>query len=88
MIQGGGGSQGRKFIRVTLQDSGSGLASVSATRLTNATLSVPDFTLGTQAPVVVTAYRVNQTLGTVVSLDPLPLKNSRVPAAGGSTHVR
>ncbi len=25
---------------------------------------------------------------TVVSLDPLPLKNGRVPAAGGSTHVR
>jgi hypothetical protein len=60
---------GQRFIQVTVQDKDSGLASVSATRLTNATLSIPDYAAGIQTPIVVTAYRVNPALGTVVSLE-------------------
>ncbi len=66
-----GTSGGQRFINITVQDRspGSGLASVSATRLTNATLSVPDFAVGTQSPLTVTAYRTLSTLGTVISLE-------------------
>jgi hypothetical protein len=69
----------RRFISITFQDKGSGLASVSATRLTNAVLSIPPYVAGTQAPLIVTAYRVNQALGTVVSLE-------GVDAAGNVTN--
>ncbi|HEY3281794.1 MAG TPA: hypothetical protein VGN26_05925 [Armatimonadota bacterium] len=50
-----------KQIIVTLQDTGSGLATITATVLDNVTLSIPLYAPGTTAPVVVTATKIDQT---------------------------
>jgi hypothetical protein len=44
---------------VTVQDTGSGLASIFGIMVTNGTVSVPPFTVGTTSPVVVTASKTN-----------------------------
>jgi hypothetical protein len=49
-------------IDVTVQDTGSGLASVLATNKQNVTVVVPPFAVGTTNPLVVTATKVNQAL--------------------------
>jgi Big-like domain-containing protein len=49
-------------IDVTVQDSGSGLASVLATNLQNATVVVPPFAVGSTNPLIVTATKGNQSL--------------------------
>jgi hypothetical protein len=57
-----------KQLQITVQDTGSGLASVTATTHNNATVSVPSFTSGTKTAVVVTATKTNQTLPSQVAL--------------------
>jgi len=57
-----------KQILVTVQDNGSGLASVLPVTLTNATLSVDPFTAGTTSPVLVTATKINQALAAIIVL--------------------
>jgi hypothetical protein len=57
-----------KQIEITVQDTGSGLGSVVVTTSTNATTPVPAFTVGTTAPVVVTATKVDQSAGAEVAL--------------------
>jgi hypothetical protein len=46
---------------VTVQDTGSGLASIFGITVTNGTVSVPPFTVGTTSPVTVTASKTNLT---------------------------
>lgn len=46
---------------VTVQDTGSGLASIFNIQVTNGTVSVPAFTVGTTSPVDVTASKTNLT---------------------------
>jgi hypothetical protein len=53
---------GRKFIEVTVQDTGRGLLSVVATKLFNATLDVPNFVSGSTSPIVVRATQINKRL--------------------------
>lgn len=53
---------GRKFIEVTVGDTGSGLFSVVASKLFNATLSVPTFVPGSTSPIVVRATQINKRL--------------------------
>jgi hypothetical protein len=59
---------GQKFIQITIQDTGSGLASITVVDETNATTTVPAFSAGTTNPVVVTATKVNQSQGSTVTL--------------------
>jgi len=58
---------GIKGIQVTVQDTGSGLASIVPTS-TNATTPTPSFTPGTIGPVVVFSNKIIQTAGSIVSL--------------------
>jgi hypothetical protein len=48
---------GHRFIQVTVQDTGSGIASVDSTKLLNATLSIPSYVAGVTDPLVITATR-------------------------------
>ena len=54
---------------ITVQDPGSGLASVTATTATNGTLGVPAFTAGTTAPVVATFTKITQTAPSALTVD-------------------
>jgi YVTN family beta-propeller protein len=53
-------------IQITMQDTGSGLASIQATESVNASVSIPGFSTGTTSPVVVTATKLNQSQGSEV----------------------
>jgi hypothetical protein len=57
-----------KAIKVTVQDTGSGLASVVGTKLVNTVLSVPAFTAGSKSALVVTGTKLNQALASQVEL--------------------
>ena len=57
-----------KQIQITAQDVGSGLQTIVVTNSVNATVNVPAFTPGTNAPVVVTATKTDQTKGAQVGL--------------------
>jgi hypothetical protein len=86
-----------KAIKVTAQDTGSGLASITVTTHTNATVSVPAFSSGTKSAVVVTGTKTNQALpaqitlqvkdvaGNVTNCDPViaTLRAGHAVAAGG-----
>jgi len=61
-------AQGRKFLEVKTQDSGSGLASIAVTKSTNANTVVPPFTVGTTDPVIVRGTKIVQSQGSVVEL--------------------
>jgi hypothetical protein len=61
-------ASGRKFIEITVQDPDSGLAEVVHTRLVNAILDIPPFTVGTNDPVVVRATKVNQSQSSTIEL--------------------
>src|SRR4029450_5096367 len=62
---------GKKFIEVTAQDSGSGLASIRVvtTTTTNVTVTIPSFPVGTTGPVVVTATQLDQSTASRVDLE-------------------
>jgi Big-like domain-containing protein len=62
-------SIGRKFIEVTAQDTGSGLATIQVTTSINADTVVPPFTPGTTSPVVVRGTKINQSSGATVELE-------------------
>jgi hypothetical protein len=64
----GTSSSGQKTIQISTGDSSSGLRSVQVTEASNATVSVPTFTPGTQSVVVVTATKVNQSAASSVAL--------------------
>jgi hypothetical protein len=53
---------------VTIQDTGSGLASIVVTKSNNADTPVPPFTVGTTDPVTVTATKIDQTKSSQVSI--------------------
>ncbi len=55
-------------IQVTVRDLQSGLGSVVVQTSTNATVNIPTFTVGTTAPVVITATKINQSLSSTVIL--------------------
>lgn len=57
-----------KQLQITAQDTGSGLGSIVVTKSVNASTPVPAFTVGTTAAVVVTATKIDQTLGAQVEL--------------------
>jgi hypothetical protein len=61
-------ASGKQFIKVTCQDSGSGLASIQVTRGINFTVKVPSFTVGTTSPVVVTATKIDNALSSSITL--------------------
>ncbi len=64
----GADSAGRKYIEITVGDSGSGLATILVTASSNATTPVPPFVVGTTAPVVVRATKIDQSLGAQIAL--------------------
>jgi hypothetical protein len=57
-----------KQIQITVQDTGSGLASIVVTSSVNADTVVPPFTVGTTSSVVVTSTKINQSLSSSVQL--------------------
>jgi hypothetical protein len=57
-----------KQVQVTVQDADGGLQTILVTDSTNATTTVPAFTPGTTAPVVVTATKINQSQGARLGL--------------------
>ena len=57
-----------KQLKITVQDSGSGLASIVVTESLNAVTIVPAFAFGSTAALVVTATKVNQSQGAQVAL--------------------
>ena len=71
-------------IDITVQDTGVGLKSVLVTKNVNATVSVPAFTVGTTNPVVITATKTNQSLGSQVGLSVSDVGNhvTRCTASG------
>ncbi|MDQ1521012.1 MAG: hypothetical protein QOI55_2085 [Actinomycetota bacterium] len=57
-----------KAIKVTVGDTGSGLATITVVTHNNATVTYPAFTSGTTSSVVVTGTKINQTLASQVAL--------------------
>ena len=57
-----------KQLQITVQDTGSGLKSVIASTAVNASVSVPAFAAGTTSALVVTATKIDQSLGAQVGL--------------------
>jgi hypothetical protein len=57
-----------KQIRITIQDTQSGVASIVVVTATNTTVSIPAFTGGTTSPVIVTATKTNQAQSSTVVL--------------------
>jgi hypothetical protein len=57
-----------KQLQITVQDSDGGLKTIATVSSSNATVSIPAFTVGTTSPVVVTATKIDQTLGASVTL--------------------
>jgi uncharacterized repeat protein (TIGR01451 family) len=57
-----------KGLRVRVQDTGSGLASIEVTNHTNATTHVPTFTQGSTSALTVAATKINQTLPSQLAL--------------------
>lgn len=55
-------------LQVTVRDQNSGLATIEVTVNTNASVSVPNFTVGTSDPVVVTATKIDPTQVSVLAL--------------------
>ena len=55
-------------IYVTVQDTGSGLASIVVTQHVNSNVTWPPFTVGTTSPVVVTGTKINQNQSSTVAL--------------------
>jgi hypothetical protein len=95
-----------KQIQITVQDSGSGLAGppngIVVTEDSNATVSVPAYAAGTTSAIVVTATKIDQTLGSTIALqvtdvagnvtncDPALLTINRLtgqPASTTLTHI-
>lgn len=58
-----------KQLIIATQDADGGLASITVTEATNATVSVPAFTVGTTNEVDVTATKIDQTQGASVALE-------------------
>ncbi len=54
---------------VTVEDTGSGLASITNVAISNGTVSIPAFARGTKGPVVVVATKIDQALPTHWSFD-------------------
>jgi hypothetical protein len=59
---------GKKFIQITLQDTGSGLAAIDILEDTNAEVNIPFFNEGTNFDVIVTATKKVQTESAIVRL--------------------
>jgi hypothetical protein len=57
-----------KQIQITVQDSDGGLKSVVVTESNNASTVVPAFSVGTTSPLVITATKINQSVGAQVGL--------------------
>jgi hypothetical protein len=55
-------------IKVTTQDTGSGLASITPLIATNATVTIPPFTIGSTDPIVVTGTKIDQSKKAQVEL--------------------
>jgi hypothetical protein len=64
----GTNAAGKKFIEVTVRDTGSGLGSVVVLKSVNSDTVVPPFAAGTTSPVVVTSTKVDQTKSAQVEL--------------------
>jgi hypothetical protein len=56
-------SSGDAYVQVSVEDSGVGLDSIAVLAATNATIDIPSFPSGTNAAVVVTATKVDQSQG-------------------------
>jgi hypothetical protein len=61
-------SSGRKYVEVTVQDSGSGLHSINVTTSTNANTVVGAFTDGSTGAVIVRATKIKQSQGSTIAL--------------------
>ena len=58
-----------KQIKVTVQDTGSGIATITVLKAINNTVSIPPLTSGTNSPVVVTATKINQSQSSTLQLE-------------------
>ena len=56
----GTNSSGQNYIEVTVQDVSLGVKTIAVTRLTNATVSAPSFSVGSTSPLVFRATRIDQ----------------------------
>ena len=55
-------------LKITVQDAESGIASIDVTEHTNATVTWPGFISGDTSPIVITASKTNQSLGSHVAI--------------------
>jgi hypothetical protein len=65
----GTNAAGQKYIKITCQDTGSGLASIEVIQVRNFRVRIPSFTVGTTSPVVITATKVDNLLGSSIALN-------------------
>jgi hypothetical protein len=65
----GADAQGRQLIRVSAQDTGSGLVRISVLKQINADVAVPPFAAGTKDTIVVTATKRDPALSAQVQLE-------------------
>src|SRR5262249_47548441 len=61
-------AQGRKYIEVTVQDTGSGLNQIQVVEQTNLTPAIPAYAVGTTAKQVVRATKIDQALSSQLAL--------------------
>ena len=92
-------ADGKKYADMTVQDTGSGLASIQVIKSINATTPVPAFTAGTKNAVIVRATKVNQSAsstfelrvtdvaGNTIDCDPTSV-SLRIKSRGGSMTQR
>jgi hypothetical protein len=57
-----------KQLKITTRDVGSGLQSISASRLVNSTIDIPHFSPGTTDAVIATATKIDQSKASIVEL--------------------
>lgn len=65
-------------IDVAIQDVGSGLASINVLHASNATVTIPSFTPGTNDPVIVNAAKIDNSQGASVALEAFDMEGNRV----------
>ena len=79
---------GKKFVEVTVQDTGSGLQSVTVTHSTNGTVTLPTFTAGTTAPQIVRMVKANQSLTSTLELHVADVAGNAIDCDPSSVTLR
>jgi hypothetical protein len=83
-----GTQNGKKFVEVTVQDTGSGLGSVTVTHATNGTVTLPSFTPGTTSPQIVKMVKKNQSLTSTLELHVADVAGNAIDCDPSSVTLR